>query len=129
MRISDWSSDVCSSDLLWRTGGGHLLSDRSARRQAGEQGASCNAGETPAGGRRSGDHGKSAGGRLSQDSSGPVRSWAGRAGASAPRAHSAAIAEYFLEPPAIAATRWRRVRSEERRVENEGVSTCRYRGA
>src|SRR3546814_20450431 len=62
MRISDWSSVVCSSDL-----------------------------------------------RLSQDSSGPVRSWAGRAGASAPRAHSADIAEYFLEQPAIAAKRWRRV--------------------
>src|SRR3546814_3723204 len=27
MRISDWSSDVCSSDLLGRRGGGFLLRD------------------------------------------------------------------------------------------------------
>src|SRR3546814_10226947 len=30
MRISDWSSDVCSSDLLARGGGGLLLRDRGA---------------------------------------------------------------------------------------------------
>src|SRR3546814_3551081 len=44
MRISDWSSDVCSSDLLCRCGGGyHHLSSRSrapcASHGAGDQGA------------------------------------------------------------------------------------------
>src|SRR3546814_12551951 len=93
MRISDWSSDVCSSDLSSKAARGSVLSRRDdyGRRLSG---------------RTFPEIGKS----LHPHNFGAILSDIDAAGDARP---------FELA--------WRLVRSEERRVGKECVSTCRYR--
>src|SRR3546814_15400104 len=103
MRISDWSSDVCSSDLHLRTAGNH------GRRPAPSSGA-----------------GRGLLFRQPPAASLP-QSWRGgvRGGI---RLHAAQLLGRFFVRLAFSYAR-RIGRSEERRVGKECVSTCRSRGS
>src|SRR3546814_13939344 len=103
MRISDWSSDVCSSDLLQRHQGGRRVPGALAvegTRRARRQGECGGAG---AGGHR------------------PLPRWQGCDSAAALGRHEP------LQPRRPAPGGRRGGRSEERRVGKECVSTCRSR--
>src|SRR3546814_11975945 len=108
MRISDWSSDVCSSDLGAGLRGGELL-DLDRGRQPGELGARQRADRKDAGVRagRLGRQRTAADERLERGGEG-LDTAAQRGG--------------------IRNLRRERVRSEERRGGKEGVSTGRYGG-
>src|SRR3546814_2718434 len=115
MRISDWSSDVCSADLKARVGDQHLQ----CRHQ------SCSR-YSP----RSSDSGSP---------SSVCSSWAQMGSSScasscAVRENVARQAPLAIHPKACASSDWTKVkwlraglRSEERRVGKECVSTCRSR--
>src|SRR3546814_21071641 len=98
MRISDWSSDVCSSDLLFRGEKGGGLERAEGREQACQR------------------HGVDA-----DQSAADVARHAGGA-----EAHAADMrgADQAAEAPGGV-----QARSEEGRVGNECVSTCRSRGS
>src|SRR3546814_18304018 len=98
MRISDWSSDVCSSDLFAYTGYRQCICPWFA---------TVGMFDLPAADRV-------AGGALA---SGHGLSPYGDSSVSDPAGSGQAV------------WRWRSVRSEERRVGKEWVSTCRYRGS
>src|SRR3546814_21187437 len=103
MRISDWSSDVCSSDL---GRGGRETSARLVRRRLlGNQ--LRRPGERP-------------GRRMAKDRTMNYR-------ASGKQVLKAG--EYFADASTNEAARVIVARSEERRVGNECVSTCRSRGS
>src|SRR3546814_4804979 len=104
MRISDWSSDVCSSDLVGRLEGGIALDQC----DAADEGLRRNEAAVLA------EHVEAAGARRRLD---PVRD---REGA---RLEDRVRYRVQHEEPVVAPDR----RSEERRVGKECVSTCRSR--
>src|SRR3546814_16105436 len=101
MRISDWSSDVCSSDLRPRQHRRHVLAQRPQVERADHR---LHGADTGRGDRQSLDSRAEQGHRLER-----------------PSAHLAADAERAL----AAVDRLPHPRSEERRVGKECVSTCR----
>src|SRR3546814_19730757 len=100
MRISDWSSDVCSSDLI---------------SSAGQHVAVCDNGTLIS--MKRGAHGKPA--HLVHTAYTPPGA----------KALAVVTAESFVDPspPPLEAPTITRRRSEERRVGKEWVSTCRSR--
>src|SRR3546814_12622338 len=98
MRISDWSSDVCSSDLLGAIGGGDALNLHEVRAVAEKRAIERAMGQ--------------AGGNLTRV--------ADLLGVSRPTLYDL-LDKYDLKKPAHVD------RSEERRVGKECVSTCRSR--
>src|SRR3546814_20227756 len=114
MRISDWSSDVCSSDLLVHREAEPGREDRPQRR--GHEGAGGLHALVEPGQRAGARH------ALTPARSEAQRADRGRGG----RTMVERAAE--LRPEDMAARVYRRlVRSEERRVGKECVSTCRSR--
>src|SRR3546814_4147960 len=109
MRISDWSSDVCPSDLQPGLEAGlDQLGDRRARHQRARVADEAQAGEpglTGQVGRRD---------ALLDP-------------AQEQRQHSFLLRQRHARLPVSRAKVVRQVRSEERRVGKEGVSTCRSR--
>src|SRR3546814_12973075 len=100
MRISDWSSDVCSSDLDNVLGIGISMDDSLANRPTGFQ-------------------------TTFRNTQGMKHAVNGGAG-------DMLIADLYIPTSWSAASQGARrpdMRSEERRVGKECVSTCRYRGA
>src|SRR3546814_21040492 len=111
MRISDWSSDVCSSDLLGDSIRPEMLDDLSERARHRRQ---C---------RQSLDHRIAAANGLAVDDRVAVVI------AHRPRRKTALIVfARFVELDGEAVLEViEHIRSEERRVGKECVSTCRYR--
>src|SRR3546814_20061435 len=116
MRISDWSSDVCSSDLR----------HAEAQHQAGDEEQDHHAEQVADQRDRTGDEGRDRPYRLFARDTGEV---AERTAELAEPLHS----RLPVRPDRRRRDRQRRVgvgmRSEERRVGQEGVGTCRYRWA
>src|SRR3546814_14781832 len=106
MRISDWSSDVCSSDLVGLEGAGNGAGARSAEPRGARYSRLCRA-------RR---HGQ---GYLHPRALARRGALSGEDGTEPRRRVLLAL---------IGASRRYEERSEERRVGNESVSTCRSRG-
>src|SRR3546814_12409906 len=102
MRISDWSSDVCSSDLALRLHSGVLQQSSALGTRKDFEGRDRRSIERPV--------------NLPRQS---AQAWIGRV--DGPQ-HVAARIAILLDLPQKAATR-----SEERRVGKECVRTCRYR--
>src|SRR3546814_9790849 len=98
MRISDWSSDVCSSDLGLDRIGGEGASDRVARQRSGQAGQGC------------------VGGR-SERAAATVAFWQ----------ITTDGVKKCVSICSISICRRKILRSEERRVGKECVSTCRSR--
>src|SRR3546814_17567556 len=117
MRISDWSSDVCSSDLrALRSGRDQGLSRRRGRARLLHQdrlaaGANLHGPPRPEG------SGARTGGRGDFQAAAIVR--LGRAAIVGSAAGLCGVGRTLSSPPP---------RSEERRVGKEGVSTWRFRG-
>src|SRR3546814_16355913 len=110
MRISDWSSDVCSSDLLQNKARGSLVRDQHAGQPGFEDGTNNRDLETAAGGKngtrdRAND--------IERHGYGPFVD-------RVIEAISVSVQIVVTDIPD---------RSEERRVGKECVSTCSYRGA
>src|SRR3546814_18280696 len=123
MRISDWSSDVCSSDLIAhrriKRVGAKLPTDRTS------PGRTRLRGPPPRSVRRAQDHRRAQKGNE-RDARSLLRSTGGDGGRPA-HAASASEVKINLLHRSIAAPDFRALRSEERRVGKECVSTCRSR--